>query len=166
MTDHQDGASAPRPDQQPAPKQPSSTPVLRDALKYGLFLAGGIAIVGMVLGGIFAGWVGVTSALIGTLIAAVFLGITALSILIANRFIGSDLFVGLFFGIVLGGWIVKFVLFIVLAIVLKDQPWINAVVLFLSLIAGVIGSLVVDMIVVLRSRIPYVSDATLPGDKR
>ena len=168
MTDHQDGAPAPRPDQpaqRTTPQQPTSTPVLKDVLKYGLILAGAIAIVGMVLGGVFAGWIGVTSALIGTVMAAVFLGITALSILIANRFIGSDLFVGLFFGIVLGGWIVKFVLFIVLAIVLRDQPWINPTVLFLSLIAGVIGSLVVDMIVVFRSRIPYVSDARLPGEK-
>jgi hypothetical protein len=140
--------------------------VLKDVVKYGFILAAVIAVVGMVLGGIFAGWVGVTSALIGTVMAAVFLSITALSILIANRFIGSDLFVGLFFGIVLGGWIVKFVLFIVLALVLRDQPWINPVVLFLSLIAGVIGSLVVDMIVVFRSRMPYASDVTLPGDKR
>ena len=37
--------------------------------------------------------------------------------------------------------------------------------LFLSLIAGVIGSLVVDMIVVFRSRVPYVSDSRLPGDE-
>lgn len=168
MTDHPDGtpagAPAPRPAQPAA--QPTSTPVLRDVLKYGLILAGAIAIVGMLLGGLFAGWIGVTSALIGTAMAAVFLSITALSILIANRFIGTDLFVGLFFGIVLGGWILKFVLFLVLAIVLKDQPWINPVVLFLSLIAGVIGSLVVDMIVVFRSRVPYVSDITLPGEKR
>lgn len=164
MTDHQDGAPAPRPAQPAA--QPTSTPVLRDVLKYGLILAGVIAVVGMLLGGLFAGWVGVTSALIGTVMAAVFLSITALSILIANRFIGSDLFVGLFFGIVLGGWIVKFVLFLVLAILLRDQPWINPVVLFLSLIAGVIGSLVVDMIVVFRSRVPYVSDVSLPGEKR
>lgn len=160
MTDHQDGTTAPRPEQH---EQPTSTPVLRAALTYGLLLALGIAVVGMVLGGVFAGWVGVTSALIGTAMAAVFLSITALSILIANRFIGSDLFVGLFFGIVLGGWILKFVLFIVLALVLRDQPWINPVVLFLSLIAGVIGSLVLDVIVVSRSRIPYVSDARLPG---
>jgi hypothetical protein len=160
MTDQNDGA-------QPAPRpaQPTSTPVLKDVLKYGLILALGIAVVGALLGGIFAGWIGVTSALIGTVIAAVFLSITALSILIANRFIGSDLFVGLFFGIVLGGWIVKFVLFLVLAILLRDQPWINPVVLFLSLIAGVIGSLVVDMIVVFRSRVPYASDVTLPGEK-
>jgi hypothetical protein len=160
MTD-QPGATPARP-----PAQPTSTPVLRDVLKYGLILAGAIAIIGMLLGGLFAGWIGVTSALIGTVMAAVFLSITALSILIANRFIGSDLFVGLFFGIVLGGWIVKFVLFLVLAILLRDQPWINPVVLFLSLIAGVIGSLVVDMIVVFRSRVPYVSDVTLPGEKR
>ena len=164
MTDHPDGAPASRPAQPAA--QPTSTPVLRDVLKYGLILAGVIAVAGMLLGGLFAGWIGVTSALIGTVMAAVFLSITALSILIANRFIGSDLFVGLFFGIVLGGWIVKFVLFLVLAILLRDQPWINPVVLFLSLIAGVIGSLVVDMIVVFRSRVPYASDVTLPGEKR
>ena len=168
MTDHPDGTPAGAPAPRPArpAAQPTSTPVLRDVLKYGLILAGAIAIVGMLLGGLFAGWIGVTSALIGTAMAAVFLSITALSILIANRFIGTDLFVGLFFGIVLGGWILKFVLFLVLAIVLKDQPWINPVVLFLSLIAGVIGSLVVDMIVVFRSRVPYVSDVTLPGEKR
>jgi len=164
MTAPQDGAPAPRPTGPPA--QPTSTPVLKDVLKYGLILALAIAVVGALLGGIFAGWIGVTSALIGTVIAAVFLSITALSILIANRFIGSDLFVGLFFGIVLGGWIVKFVLFLVLAILLRDQPWINPTVLFLSLIAGVIGSLVVDMIVVFRSRVPYVSDVSLPGEKR
>ncbi|OJX74869.1 MULTISPECIES: hypothetical protein [unclassified Leifsonia] len=164
MTAPQDGAPAPRPTGPPA--QPTSTPVLKDVLKYGLILALAIAIVGALLGGVFAGWIGVTSALIGTVIAAVFLSITALSILIANRFIGSDLFVGLFFGIVLGGWIVKFVLFLVLAILLRDQPWINPTVLFLSLIAGVIGSLVVDMIVVFRSRVPYVSDVSLPGEKR
>jgi hypothetical protein len=161
MTQHPDGATPAQP-----PAQPTSTPVLRDVLKYGLILAGVIAVVGMLLGGLFAGWIGVTSALIGTIMAAVFLSITALSILIANRFIGSDLFVGLFFGIVLGGWIVKFVLFLVLAILLRDQPWINPTVLFLSLIAGVIGSLVVDMIVVFRSRVPYASDVTLPGEKR
>jgi hypothetical protein len=164
MTDHEsDKPSAGQPEQPVV--QPSSTPVFKDVLKYGAILAVVIAVVGAVLGGVFAGWIGVTSALIGTLMAVIFLSITALSILVANRFIGSDLCVGLFFGIVLGGWLLKFVLFIVLAVVLKDQPWINPIVLFLSLIAGVIGSLVVDMIVVFRSRLPYVSDAALPGDK-
>ncbi|HEY2556819.1 MAG TPA: hypothetical protein VGI08_06915 [Diaminobutyricibacter sp.] len=156
MTDNQN----PR----PARIVPSSEPVLRNVLKWGGFLAIGIAIVGAVVGYLFAGWIGVTSALIGTAMAVVFLGITAASILLANRFFGSDIYVPVFFGIVLGGWLLKFVLFIILAFALKGQPWINPAVMFLTLIAGVLGSLVVDVLVVFRSRMPYASDVTLPGE--
>ena len=101
-------------------------------------------------------------ALLGTLIAVVFMGITAASILLANRFAGSDLFVGAFFGIVLGGWLLKFILFIVLVVLLRDAEWLDPVVLFLAIVAGVIGSLVVDVLVVARSRLPYASDTQLP----
>jgi hypothetical protein len=148
----------------PARTVPSSEPVLRNVLKWGGVLAIGIAVVGAILGYIFVGWIGVTSALIGTAMAVVFLGITAASILLANRFYGSDIYVQAFFGIVLGGWLLKFVLFLILAFVLKGQPWINPTVMFLSLIAGVLGSLVVDVLVVFRSRMPYASDVTLPGE--
>jgi hypothetical protein len=153
-------------DQNPKPARtvPSSEPVLRNVLKWGGVLAIGIAIVGAVVGYVFAGWIGVTSALIGTAMAVVFLGITAASILLANRFFGSDIYVPVFFGIVLGGWLLKFVLFIILAFALKGQPWIDPVVMFLTLIAGVLGSLVVDVLVVFRSRMPYASDVTLPGE--
>lgn len=149
-----------------APVQPTSTPLLKRVLRLGLFVAAGIALVGMLVGGLFAGWNGVTSALIGTAMATFFLAMTALSIVIANRFIGSDAFVGLFFGIVLGGWIVKFIVFIVLAIILRHQPWINPIVLFLSLIAAVVGSLVVDLVVIARARVPYVADSVLPNADR
>jgi hypothetical protein len=94
--------------------------------------------------------------------AAVFMGITAASILLANRFASSEVFVGAFFGIVLGGWLLKFILFIVLVVMLRDADWLNPVVLFVSIVAGVIGSLVVDVLVVARSRLPYASDAQLP----
>lgn len=149
-----------------APVQPTSTPLLKRVLRLGLFVAAGIALVGMLVGGLFAGWNGVTSALIGTAMATFFLAMTALSIVIANRLIGSDAFVGLFFGIVLGGWIVKFIVFIVLAIILRHQPWINPIVLFLSLIAAVVGSLVVDLVVIARARVPYVADSVLPNADR
>lgn len=142
---------------------PTSNPVLRRALGYGALLAAAIAVVACLLGGIFAGVPGVIGGLLGTAMAVVFLAITAGSILAANRFAGSDLFVGAFFGIVLGSWLVKFILFIVLAVILKGQPWLNTTVLFLSVIAGVVGSLVVDGVVVLRSRMLYASDAKLPG---
>lgn len=150
----------PRPE--PADRTPTSNPVLRKALTWGGVLAGVIAIVSAALGFVFDGTSGLVSGLIGTLMAVVFMGITAASILVANRFAGSDLFVGAFFGIVLGGWLLKFIVFIVLVVVLRDAAWLNPTVLFLSLVAGVIASLVVDVLVVAKSRIPYASDVQLP----
>ncbi|TFC82543.1 hypothetical protein E3T28_14380 [Cryobacterium sinapicolor] len=147
----------------PRSSQPTSVPVLRRILVYGSFLAGGIALLGAVIGGFVAGSSGVVSALIGTLMAVVFMGITAGSILLANRFAGTAAAIGAFFGIVMGGWLVKFVVFLLLMVLLKDQPWIQPVVLFLSIIAGVVGSLLVDVFVLMKSRMPYVSDITLPA---
>lgn len=146
----------------PPADQPSSIPVLRRILEYGGILALGIAVVGAIAGGLVVGGTGVVSALIGTAMAVVFMGITAASILLANRFAGKESAIGAFFGIVMGGWLVKFVVFLVLIMLLKDQPWIHPVVLFLSIIAGVVGSLVVDVIVVMKSRMTYASDVTLP----
>lgn len=146
----------------PPANQPTSVPVLWRILRYGGFLAIGIGVVGAIVGGLVAGGPGVLSALVGTLIAVVFMGITAGSILLANRFAGSEAGVGAFFAIVLGGWLVKFALFLVLVFILRDQPWVQPLVLFLSIIAGIIGSLVVDVVVVMKSRMTYVSDVTLP----
>lgn len=142
--------------------QPTSVPVLKRILAYGVLVAAVIAVVGAVLGGIFAGGTGVVSALIGTAMALVFTGITALSIILANRFAGSELYVGAFFCIVMGGWLLKFIVFLILVVVLSGQPWLDMLVLFLSIIAGVIGSLIVDVVVVMKSRVTYASDVTLP----
>lgn len=131
---------------------------LKRTLTYGAVLAGAIAVVGGVLGFIFAGPEGLVSALIGTGMAFVFLGITAASILLAQRVTDSDFLKPAFFGIVLGGWLLKFILFLVLVFLLREQPWINPVVLFLSIVIGVLGSLVVDLLVLSRARIPYVDE--------
>lgn len=142
----------------------TSNPVFIASLRWGGILALVLGLVGGTIGWFTDSSRGLVSALIGTGIAVVFLSITAISILIANRYSKSDLFVPLFFGIVMGGWILKFVIFIVLALILRQQPWVNGLVLFLSIVAGVIGSLVVDAIVVMKSRLPYASDVKLPGD--
>lgn len=141
-----------------------SAAIFRASLKWGGLLSLALAVIGGTLGYLVDGNRGLISALIGTAMAVVFLGITAASILFANRWFGTDLFVPIFFGVVMGGWLVKFVLFLVLAVVLREQPWINTTVLFLSVIAGVVVSLVVDVIIVSKSRMPYASDVTLPGD--
>lgn len=132
---------------------PSSVPVLRRTLAYGFAFAAAIAVVGGVIGLLVSGPIAAWSAVIGAVLAGAFLGITALSILIAVRF---DIVA--FFGIVLGAWLLKFVAFIVAALALRDQPWIDPTALFLALIAGVVSSLVVDVVVVMKTRMPYVSD--------
>ncbi len=63
----------------------------------------------------------------------------------------------------LGAWLLKFVVFLAVAMVLKEQQWINLVVLFVTVIVGVVGTLVMDMIVITKARVGYVSDAQLPG---
>jgi len=142
----------------------SAVPILKRILAYGGILAIAIAVVGSVIGVIFAGGVGLVSALIGTIMAVVFLGITAASIVVATKVAKGDLLSVAFFGIVMGAWLLKFVVFIVLVVLLKDQPWIQTQVLFLTVVVAVIGTLVVDVVVIARSRLPYVSDINLPSE--
>jgi membrane associated rhomboid family serine protease len=138
---------------------PSSVPVLRRALLWGLVANVGIAIVGAALGALSAGSSGAVSAVIGAAMGFVFLALTAASMLIAVRFSMVA-----FFGIVMGTWILKFVLFLVLAFVLRAQPWVSLLALFLALIASILVSLAVDVVAVAKSRMPYASDVVLPGE--
>jgi hypothetical protein len=142
---------------------PSSNKVFAAILRWDALLAAVIAVVGGVIGFVVDGWSGTVSALIGTVLVLVFAGVTAASILVANRFIASPLYTTLFFVIVLGSWMLKFVVFIVIVVLLRGQPWLNDIVLFLSIVVAVLGTLVVDVVVVARTRMSYVSDARLPG---
>lgn len=141
----------------------SAVPILKRILAYGGILAIVIAVVGSVIGFLVAGGTGVLSALIGTAIAVVFLGITAASIVLAMRVAKGQLLSGAFFGIVMGAWLLKFVVFFILIVLLKDQPWVQTTVLFLSLVVAVLGTLVVDVVVIARSRVGYVSDLPSSG---
>lgn len=137
---------------------PTSQPLLRRAL----ILSGAASVVLALLSGtvgfLIAGVEGLVSALTGTLLALIFMGITALSIMVANRYTTSEFAVVIFYALVLGSWLLKFVVFIITALVLREQPWIEPKVFFVALIVGVIVSLVIDVLVVVRSRMPYVSD--------
>jgi hypothetical protein len=126
-------------------------------LTYTGFLALAIAVVGGGLGYALAGTDGLWSALVGVALAVVFAGITAASMLIAIRFR-----LAAFFGIVMGAWLLKLVVFVVLLVLVKDQPFVNDVVLFLALVVSIIGTLAIDALVVVRGRLGNVSDAVLP----
>lgn len=146
------------------PSPVSSTPILRTVLVWSGAVTAVLAVAGAVVGYLVAGETGLWSALVGVLVAAVFLAITGASILIANRWYGDALYVPLFFAIVLGGWILKFVVFIVALLLLRDQPWIEPTVFFVAVVVSVLASLLVDVVVLLRMRVPHVSDVQLPTD--
>jgi magnesium-transporting ATPase (P-type) len=162
-TDAPDSQNAPEPRIRGNYPTPSSTKVFSAILRWDIILAVVIAVVGGVIGYLVDGWSGAVSALIGTALVLVFAGITVVSILVANRFTASPIYTQLFFIIVLGSWMLKFVLFIVIVLLLRGQPWTNGTVLFLSIVAAVIGSLVVDVVVVARTRMSYASDVRLPS---
>ena len=137
---------------------PTAEAILSKALIWGSLLAAGIGIVISLIGFAVDGSRGLVSGLLGTAIAIVFLGITAASMLIARNFS-----FGAFFGTVMGAWLLKFVVFFIVVLLLRGAPWLNNVVFALALIAGVIVTLVVDVVVVSRSRLPAI-DVTLPGE--
>ena len=142
----------------------SGAPVFRLALRYGAVVAIAVAIAGSVIGWLVSGPPGLFGALVGAGLAAVFLGLTTLSMLIAGRVTKGDPTNPLFFAVVLGTLGVKFLLFLVLAIWLRGQAWIDPGVFAVTAIAAVIGSLIGDALAFSRARVPYVSDVRLPGE--
>jgi hypothetical protein len=126
--------------------------VLAKVLKLGSLLIGSIAIIGSAIGFLAAGLPGLLGAVAGSGIALLFVTLTALSVLF-----GSKLSLGGFYALVLGGWLLKMVLFMFGVALLSRIEGLNGVALFVTLVASILGSLAVDGYVVTTSKIPVVS---------
>jgi len=120
-----------------------------------------IGLLAGVLGCVFAGGRGVVSAILGVVMAGLYLGLTAVAMLIASRFEGPEN-IGKFFGVFLGGWALKMVIFVVAMAILLGQPWLDGRVFFLSVVASVLVSMTIDVVVFAKSRIPVVGGVELP----
>lgn len=148
---HEDaaGGSAPAPHR----ANPALTRVLRTSMGLTAVLAVLVAVVGGVSGWSVAGADGVWSALIGAALTLAFVAITAVSLLIGSRLGGVS-----FLGVVLGGWIVKILVFIGLLALITRLPFIEPHVLFGCIVAAVLGSVAADSWAAMRARVPYVDD--------
>jgi hypothetical protein len=93
--------------------------ILRLSLLWGAAVTGALALIGSVAGALIAGPRGVASALGGVLLAALFLAMTAVIILLAGRIRPGPNQLVLFFGIVLGGWALKLAVFVVVLLALR-----------------------------------------------
>jgi len=129
----------------------SADQLFKKVLGQTALLTGLIASLGSLAGFFVEGVNGVVSALIGAGLAFVFGALTVVSMMI-----GRKLSLAGFFGVVMGGWLVKLIGFFLLARSLQGAEFINGPVLFLSLVAAILGSLVIDSIAVLSARIPVV----------
>lgn len=136
--------------------------IMRRALLFGAVLTVAIAVVGSAIGFLVAGTPGLLSALIGAGLTALFMGFTAASILLAVRVTRGEPSPTLFFGIILGTWLLKLIVFIVIMLSLRSADFLQPMVLFVSILAAVIGSLAADVIAFIGAREPYV-DVELPG---
>jgi hypothetical protein len=125
--------------------------VMLRVLRLGALLVLGITVVGSGIGFLVAGVPGVLAALAGGAAAFVFTALTALSLLL-----GSKLGLAGFLGVVLGGWLVKMVLFLVLFSVLNRADWLtfdSRPVVFFTVVAAVLGGLVLDTLIVTKARL-------------
>jgi hypothetical protein len=133
------------------------------ALKYGAALTGVLLVLGGAVGFLIAGAPGLVSALVGAALTAVFMGFTAGSILLAAKVTKGDGSSPLFYGIVLGVWALKILVFFAIMLGLSTVAWLDARILFGSVIVAVAGSLIVDLVAFARARVPYASNVELPG---
>lgn len=133
--------------------------VLRRALVGGVAVTLGIGVVAGLVGLLLYGADGLASGLVGAAFALVFLGLTIAGLMVSNRLIAATNPVPALV-VVLGSWFVKVVLFILAMVVVGRQPWVQPMVLFLSLVVAVLAFLVLDVVVVARARIPVGSIET------
>lgn len=140
----------------------SSHPALRQSLIWGAWAALGLAVVGGGIGLLTGGVPALLGAIIGTIVAIFFMAITAASLIWVNRKAGRDNYVVLLAAVVMGGWFVKFIAFVAVLVLLRQVPGLNQWALYLSVIAGVLVALVVDILSFAKSRTPYVGDVELP----
>lgn len=144
-------------DSQPAAKGLSANQTFARVLRYTGLLAIALLVLGGVIGFLVAGTNGLWSAVCAAAVAVIFSAITVVSMITAIRYS-----LNAFFAIVMGSWLVKFVAFVIVLLVLREAPFIDPIVFFITLVVALIGTAIIDAIVVTRSRVPYVNDSILP----
>ncbi|KWW99514.1 ATP synthase protein I2 [Carbonactinospora thermoautotrophica] len=103
------------------------------------------------LGWLISGPAGLWGGLLGIAIPVVFFAITVVVALATARMPPSTLGVA-----VLGSWAVKIVVMLAVLVPLRGQGFYDRGVLFGVALAGTIGFLLLEAVIVNRSRVPYV----------
>lgn len=125
--------------------------MLRRAMRWTLVLVGALVVLGSAVGVLVAGTEGLWGALVGAALAALFCATTVWSM---QRTVGKPPTV--MAGVVMGTWLAKIVVLIVVLAVLRGADFYDPYVLFVVLAIGAIGSALLDYLAVKGARMPYV----------
>ncbi|SEE99830.1 hypothetical protein [Ruania alba] len=110
-----------------------------------------VTVVVCLLGVLVAGMPGLWGALIASAVGLVFMGVTVVSMYVmAGR--GPEMFQI----VLLGGWLVKIVLLVLLLNWLSDMTFYHRTMFIVAIVAIVVAGLTVETLTVMKSRIPYV----------
>lgn len=137
---------------------PSSVPIMRTVLRWSIILAIAVAGIGGIIGWFVASWPGVWSAVIAAAVVLLFTAVTAISIIFAAKMPSTY-----FMAVILGAWLLKLVAFIGVLAIVRAFSFTHDWMLWGTMLVALVGALAIDVVVVLRSRQPYVSDVELPG---
>jgi len=120
-------------------------------VKWGVMGLIALAVVGALLGGLFAGKEGVYGALIGAAVGGGFILFTALGVLLTAKL--PALTAG---AVLLGTWLLKMILAMVVLFVLSDMDFYNKTALVLVIIMSLVVVLGAETYGVLGTKTPYV----------
>ncbi|CAI8371924.1 MAG: Uncharacterised protein [Cellulomonadaceae bacterium TMED98] len=136
--------------------------LIRRTWLWGIVGVSVVAVVASVAGALVAELEGMLAALLGTAVGFAFLALTPLSITWALKAGQGDVLRPGFFAVVLGVWLVKFIVFLALVFWLGDVAWAHQETLFLTIVGALLVGLIVEVTVVVRSRPPEI-DVEIPG---
>lgn len=134
------------------------TDSVRSVMKWtiiaGALIAVAIGTIASFAGALLTGLPGVWGALIGAVVAFVFFAITAIVMYFTADSSPATMAAG-----VLGGFLVKIVGFMGVGIALRGRDFYDPWTLFLTLAVAAIASLIADVIIVQRARLPIVDES-------
>ncbi|MCL2516810.1 MAG: hypothetical protein FWD85_05275 [Microbacteriaceae bacterium] len=140
--------------------RPILTPaqVMQRAMRWDFVAAAVVAVGAAVIGWFVAAWTGALSGLIGGAIVAALTAITATAVRISGRRASGPENAIPFIVVITTSWLLKLIVFVGLVLTLSHQSWVQPTVLFLAIIVGIVASLMVEILVIVRSRVLYVPD--------
>lgn len=127
---------------------------VRRALRAGLLAGVAAGLVAAGLGGLLAGPPGAWGGLLGVAVPVGFLSVTAVVALVTARLDATRLGVA-----VLGSWLVKLLLLIGALAALREATFYHRGAFFAAFCLAVVGYLLLEGYVVVRTRTPYVQPA-------